>query len=383
MSRPVDTSADRRSPAAGDGEPVRPTGAAGEWRPPAVTPAEGRLFAWLRAVVAGREAGLGALADEFADLLVCARLEDLAAHYGATHPTLVARQRDAFVYATAVEHAAAACVARLAAAAVPCVTLKGPALAARYWPGAARASVDVDLLVAPRDFARAREALAEEGLTAWHETMPEWYARRWFYSLPLTSDRPGPTVDLHWAVLRPGIGRLDAAELIGAGEEVAVGDRRLPAPSPPWELVVCAAHAAHEVFPLRALLDVAFVGRALSPDEWRGAADVAARAGLGPTLAYAAWQSGRRVGWRPAAAATALQPRGRRDRLARRYLEALPAVGPPSRATLQVQHVMTPLLSCSGAGCMRALPAAMLTDRAGSALVLDRLARRVSRRRRP
>ena len=187
---------------------------------------------------------------------------------------------------------------RSPAAGVPCVTLKEPALAARYWPGAARVSVDVDLLVAPRDFELAREALAEFGLTARHETMPEWYARRWFYSLPLTWDRAWPTVDLHWAVLRSGIGRLDAAELIGAGEEVVVGDRRLPAPSPPWQLVVCAAHAAHEGFHVRALLDVAFVGRALSSDEWRGAADVAARAGLGPTRAYAAWQSGRRLGWR-------------------------------------------------------------------------------------
>jgi ribosomal protein L11 methyltransferase len=172
--------------------------------------------------------------------------------------------------------------------------LKGPALARTlYAPGEHRGYCDIDLLVSPRDLARARRALSGAGFKhaeavfgiddvagiLHSETWSRRGKGRW----------GGPLlIDLHWRL--PGCeAAADAAwEALAArrssidfnGREAAVLDREGLA-------VHVATHAAqHGPDDLKAIADLTRALERWPPEVWRPAASLAAE--LGATAAFAA-----------------------------------------------------------------------------------------------
>ena len=125
------------------------------------------MLTWLRALVGGEDAVLGALDDDMARDLKGARLEGLAISHGAGHSTFVGLEREAFMRGATHVAAATRCVAILAAAGVRSVILKGAPLATVFWPGhdvIERSTSDVDILVAPGNVDAAQAALLSAGL---------------------------------------------------------------------------------------------------------------------------------------------------------------------------------------------------------------------------
>jgi hypothetical protein len=343
--------------------------------------AEARLHDWLRAVAAGDTAPLGALDAATADVLRRTRLDALARARGADHSTLRDVERRQFAQVTLAAAATARTVEMLAGAGVPSSVLKGLPLAQRYWGDAfARPSVDVDLLVTKSDYQRARSALLTGGFAVREEWVPAWYLTRWFYHE--TFEGSGPlaiAVELHWDVVRPGLGDADVAGLLAANEPVTVAGRQLPAPGPAWQLFVVALHAVHEFFGARHLLDVALVARALDAAAWETAVELAAAARLGPSLWYGVHASSEWLDWSPPAVLDRLRPSAARDRVARGYILRLPPFAVPSRLDLQLQHVVAPTLSSDGLRAVTRIPYALLTDRGYLAMRVERARRRFLR----
>jgi hypothetical protein len=341
--------------------------------------ADARLAAWLRAVVCGEDAALGALDDAEAHVLRGTRLDALAGAHGARHTDLRDVERRQFAAVTLTAAALGRVLDALRAAQVRAAVLKGLPLAQRYWGDACvRPSVDVDLLVAPFEYDRARATLVELGLATRETWVPAWYLKRWFYHETLYGSGPlGIAVELHWDYLRPGLGDTDVPGLLAAAEEVTVAGRALPAPAPAWQLLVAAAHAVHEFFGARHLLDVALVARALEEDDWRRTVQVAADARLGPTLWYGVVASAEWLGWDVPDELAPLRPSATRDAVARRYVRRLPPFGRTSRMDLQLQHVVAPALSSDGARAVTRIPFALLTDRGNLAIRIERGRRRV------
>ena len=339
-----------------------------------------RVADWLRGVVAGEPARLGALDDASAYALRSARLEALARVHGAEHENLRDVERRQFAGATLMAAATARVVAMLSVEHVSCAVLKGLPLAQQYWGDAfVRPSVDVDLLVAPRDYERARAALVAHGFETHAEWVPAWYLKRWFYHETLFGTGSlGVAVEVHWDYVRPGLGDTDVDGLLAATEDVSVAGRRLPAPAPPWQLLVVAAHAVHEFFAARHLLDVALVARALDEAAWRTAVELAVAARLGPTLWYGVHASSEWLGWRPPDVLERLRPSAARDRVVRGYLLRLPLFDRPSRLDQQLQHVVAPALSSAGARAVTRIPFALLTDRGNLAMRIERGRRRLA-----
>jgi hypothetical protein len=335
---------------------------------------EDRVTGWMREVAADRPAPLGVLDDETAYALRCARLEPFARLHGAEHENLRDVERRQFASATLMAATAARVVEALRVEHVPCAVLKGLPLAQRYWGDAfVRPSVDIDLLVARGDYARARLALTTHGFAVHEEWVPAWYLTRWFYHETFVrTDVPRVAVELHWDYLRPGLGDTDVPGLLDAVEDVYVASRALPAPASPWQLLVVAVHAVHEFFGARHLLDVALVARALENEDWRRAVEIASSARLGPTLWYGVVASAEWLGWEVPGELAALRPSAARDAVARRYVRRLPPFGRPSRLDLQLQHVVAPALSSDGARAVTRIPFALLTDRGNLAMRLER-----------
>lgn len=138
------------------------------------------------------------------------------------------------------------CLRGLAASGVVPVLLKGPALAARYWPNpATRPSTDVDLLVGPADFERADRALRAMGMVPL-DTELEDEVRRRHHHLHYRGD--AALVELHFR-LNSGIGSGLTWELVApnvreaefAGHPVRYLGRE-------DELIYLAVHAAGHLF---------------------------------------------------------------------------------------------------------------------------------------
>ena len=157
-----------------------------------------------------------------------------------------------------------------------------------------------------------------------------------------------------------------------------VAGRSLPAPAPPWQLLVVAVHAVHEFFGARHLLDVALVARALDDGRLaRGRSEVAADARLGPTLWYGVVASAEWLGWQVPDELAALRPSAVRDAVVRRYVGRLPLFDRPTPFDLQLQHVLAPALSSDGARAATRIPFALLTDRGNLAMRIERGRRRL------
>ncbi len=332
---------------------------------PLRTPTQHRVAVWLRSVARGAPANLGVLDDETARVLRGSRLDALAHAYGATHPTLDGVERQSFAAVALTATALGRVVEALRTAGVPTAVLKGLPLAERYWGDAClRPAGDVDLLVARADYERAREVLTGLGMVMREDGVPAWYLRRWFYHETLHgSGTLGIAVELHWDYVRPGLGDTRVSDLLAAVEPIVVAGVAMPSPAPPWQLLVAAAHAVHESFPARHLLDVALVARAMDEAQWRAAVDIAAEARLGPTLWYGVRASADWLDWEPAPALERLRPSPARDAVVVRYVRRLPPFGRASRVDRQLQHLLAPALSSAGARAVTRIPYGLLTDR--------------------
>jgi len=340
-------------------------------RPP-LSPAQARLVDWLAAVVRDDEAPLEPLDDELLEAVCSARLEALVSHRGSRDERLRRAAVEAFARTTAVVQASARVCELLRSADVPCVTLKGPALAVRYWGDISlRASRDVDVLVAPDAVPRAREALAAAGFAP-VEDYPAWFQRGWHFHLTFRGDA-GVPVELHWDLLPRELGRLPVVAIVAEPDEVACESHTLPALSPAWQPLAAAAHAFVHSFPLRELVDMAFVARRLTTAEWLVAVDRAAAAGVGSLLYYGVAASASLLGWEPPVGLSRLRPGAGRDALVRRYLAALPVYEGLSPRMHQVTVVVGPLVAGSPGRWVCGLPRSM-TRRPFLARRLDRWA---------
>jgi hypothetical protein len=337
----------------------------------------------LGAIRAGRANPIGELDDATAALLRADGLAPLAVANGARHPSLSGHERDCFVKTQGVVRASRWCVDTLRDAGVPCVTLKGPALAARFYGDPVlRPSRDVDLLVAAADVDRAAEALSVAGLHG-EVRFPRWYERRWhehaaFVGVPLV---PSITVELHWAFVRPGLSRAAAADVVATACEVDVGGLTLPAPDDAWQLLVAAGHAAQHFYDPRSLLDVAMVVRRLDDRDAGRVVRLAREARLGAAVFFAVALSAERLAWVAPRWLCELRPSGVRAALVRRYVDTLGPWPAIVWTTVQLSKVATPLSVADGALWLKGLAYA-LSDRPNLCTALDRRLGGAARHRR-
>ena len=189
-------------------------------------------------------------------------------------------ERRAFNPKSYIVASSARVVDALRVAGVPCVTLKGPALAARFWGDVTqRPSTDIDLLVARRDYAGAQAVLRRLGYER-SNPYPDWYLRGWHYNLGYVSTGAPPEDRAALELRASNLGRPDIEAIVGHPDEVPCDGWSLPAPSAPIQLVAASAHLLFHEMSLRQLLDVAFIAAALSPRQWDEAIAVARRAYL-------------------------------------------------------------------------------------------------------
>jgi len=132
------------------------------------------------------------------------------------------------------------------------IPYKGPALAASvYGDLALRNFSDLDFLIAPADFAAAKQALAELGYRTSTELRPE--AERFWLRIGYECAFDGPAgrnlVELQWRVLPHFYGvdlRID--DLLARSGRTAVGGREVPALAPEDLLLVLCLHAAKHLW---------------------------------------------------------------------------------------------------------------------------------------
>lgn len=338
------------------------------------TAAERRLLDWLGALISGGEALFDSSDEEVTVLLARARLDALAGRRGGG-ARLAEAARRALAQSSLVERASSECLGHLNDAGVEAVTLKGPALAARFWGDAAlRLSTDVDLLIAPADLGAAIRALQAGGYRLGGAPHPGWYESRWHYHRTFVRPQPPSLhIELHWAVARPGLTRIDTGAIVAGRENIHCLHGDLPAPAPKWQLLLAALHAVRHHFPLRELVDLAFIARSLDDAGWAAAVREARRAGIVPALYYSLWLAAQRFGGEMPVSVAVLWPQGPRDAVVRRFLARLPIIGGVDKTTMQLGKVALPLASSS----LARLPAGLawsLSDRPRIANWLDGVA---------
>ncbi len=166
----------------------------------------------------------------------------------------------------------------LAAAGIPCLLLRGAAIARWLYDDVAeRPYQDVDLLVRQADHARAGDALVAMGMArvmanvAASEAAP--HAR--------TFESPDGDLDLHWTL--KGVGAAPDAlweALAGTPESLELGGARVSTPPVAGRVLIVALHAAqHGPEGPAQLRDVAQAVERAPLEAWREAAGLARRLG--------------------------------------------------------------------------------------------------------
>jgi hypothetical protein len=150
----------------------------------------------------------------------------------------------------------------LAGSGIPVLVLKGPALAAHYFPAAwCRPMNDVDLCVRDADLARAVAAVEQAG---WALENPADLVRRELQHSATLRGAASAPIDLHWRLMSPCLypGADDAAwaRALPFGEGFPDGVRRLCAED---EFLLCCQHGARQnpTRPTRWLVDAAMILR--------------------------------------------------------------------------------------------------------------------------
>jgi hypothetical protein len=170
----------------------------------------------------------------------------------------------------------------LAGAGIPVLAYKGPALAVQaYGSTQARAFQDLDLLVRPADFPRARSVLLAAGYvrSAAAISIPAAVLRRSECDESLRHGVHGFLVELHWAVTPPYFGvRFDVQALFDRSVEVAVGSAAARAPGVEDLLVLLAVNGTKEAWTrLETLVAFAALMRAHPALDWSLILELAAR----------------------------------------------------------------------------------------------------------
>ncbi len=154
----------------------------------------------------------------------------------------------------------------LTRAGVPAVALKGPLLAERLYPRpSARATSDVDLLVAEERVDDALRALATVGYT-WAPSEAEERFRREHHHLHLSRESALP-LELHFHAYR-GLGTILPSAPLLERRRPALEFRSLAVLAPADELVYLAVHAAaHRFVRLGWLWDIRLLVQHMTADE--------------------------------------------------------------------------------------------------------------------
>ncbi len=170
--------------------------------------------------------------------------------------------------------------------------LKGPALArALYRPGEHRGYSDVDLLVAPRDLARARQTLAERGYVNATEGLGVddvagvLHSETWARAVEAGLEHV--LVDLHWRLFGCQASAESAWEALTARRAwVELDGRRVAVLAPEGLALHVATHAAqHGPGDAKAMADLARGVERWAASVWREAARLAADLGATASLA--------------------------------------------------------------------------------------------------
>lgn len=232
-----------------------------------------------------------------------------------------------------------------ASAGLGAVVLKGALLASRLYPRpAARATTDIDLLVAESDLPRAERALATLGFEG-EDTPEERRFRREHFHLHLA--RPGsPPLELHFHAYR-GFGRLLRSEPLLARSVPVPGYAALAALGIADEIVYLAVHAAaHRFARIGWLWDLELlVGRA-SADDLAAARDRARTEGFARVLDFTAALLVEELG---CDAAAALATRGHALAAARRGLVSALAPEPARPLARSLTRLVYTTLLCDDA----------------------------------
>jgi hypothetical protein len=182
-------------------------------------------------------------------------------------------------------------VRELGARRIPVVAYKGPTLALlAYGAVTLRAFTDLDLLVRPRDFARARELLLGAGFRPF---VDEWLAvRHLSHEVPFEAEGRRVQVDLHRRVLSRELFPLAPRLLWSRVESVRLGDVDVPTFRRELLLLVLCEHAhKHRWERLGWIADLAHLVRSAPGLDWDEVLALAARSGsrrvlgIGLTLA--------------------------------------------------------------------------------------------------
>jgi len=312
------------------------------------SPSERAVALWLREVVAGYPAWLGAIDDGFVRVLRDQRLDLLAARHGAEHPLLLEADKSAFVRTTLMARAAAGALDVLSTLGVPAAVIKGLPLGARFWgDAAARPASDIDVLVRPSDVAAAQRAFEEAGF-AHDEPLPAWYVDRHFYHTCFRCPGPAPFLfELHWDIKRAEFGVTPVGEMLAEAVEVDCGNRVLRALSPECQVVVSAVHVLRHGLAVRDLLDVALIAVTLDSRGWREVTALATRCGVERLLYVATMVAAARFDYRVDPHLRSVRPGGMLGGYVDRLISELPLVSRPGPST--VRRLKTSLALSLGA----------------------------------
>ncbi len=180
----------------------------------------------------------------------------------------------------ALDAAAMATIRLLAENAIPCLLLKGPAVARRLYPESPgkRVYCDVDLLVAPANFAAAEQALAVAGYQSVIEGARQddgsWHERDW-----RTPGAAGLGIDLHRSCA--GVSDPDAfwAAMWSTAEEIPLVGRSVSVPGAGAAALLLALHAAAPAASTKPIRELQLALEILPEHDWQTAVDLARATG--------------------------------------------------------------------------------------------------------
>jgi hypothetical protein len=134
------------------------------------------------------------------------------------------------------------------AEALPLLPFKGVLLAeALYGDGGLRPMVDIDLVVQPRDLARALALLERLGFVAHRPGAPRWSTRHG-HSIMLSGQTPPQPLDLHFRLFHELAGDSDAAPWFARAIELPLWGRARRVPSWEDQFFFAAMHGAVDGF---------------------------------------------------------------------------------------------------------------------------------------
>jgi len=177
-------------------------------------------------------------------------------------------ERTARAHALSATMRLADLVNALAAAGIPAIVLKGPAIAiAAYGDCSRRTFADVDLLLHRSDLMAARDLLVTRGFAPDFSSEMVGALVNGQHALEFSDSRS--RVELHWSLLSRHLSfDLDPEELWDRAVEIECAGTRLMALAPHHLfLYLCAHGAKHEWMLFRWLCDVAQLARGLTPSE--------------------------------------------------------------------------------------------------------------------